>query len=300
MKRLAHAAIHMLAATGVATLSTTSCASHAQTAPVYRETATAGSTEATVQEEFDPARFREDLLLITPVFPPPEAVSLTDPPDTVTPALDLADSISVVYRVQVIALRQENGAQRIATELQRRFDIPTEVTPQGRLFAVRVGHLASTEDAEQLRSQIADLSRGYEGAFLISDTLYTAPALPDTESDVPMVDPATAAIDADSVSPIESPAVEPELFRTQGWRVLIGQFMDLAGAQEYRKQVIKRLKREDVDVIFEAPRFKVLAGSFRTSTQAQQFVERCRTLGFRTAARVPGEVYLPREEGEIR
>ena len=87
--------------------------------------------------------------------------------------------------------------------------------------------------------------------------------------------------------------------RIQGWRVLIDQFMDLdgpRGALQHRRQVMKRLKRDDVDVKFEAPWYKVLAGSFRTSTEAQKFVERCRALGYRTAARVPGEVYLPREE----
>ena len=61
----------LVACCSVPALSATGCASHVQTAPEYRETAPAGSTEATVREEFDPVRFREDLILIQPVFPPP-------------------------------------------------------------------------------------------------------------------------------------------------------------------------------------------------------------------------------------
>ena len=300
----------------MATLSTTGCASHAQTAPVYRESAPAGSTETTVREEFDPARFRQDLLLIQPVFTPPEVVATpaAPEPEEVTEVLPIVDGVNVVYRVQVIALSQQSGAQRIAEELQRRFDIPTEVTPQGRLFAVRAGYLDNAADADELRSRISALSRGYEGAFLVTDIART-PALLNADSEVPIADRATADMGSDTAAidslpvgflptelaaPNDAPSVELELFRTQGWRVLIGQFMDLAGAQEYSKQVMNRLKREDVDVIFEAPRFKVLAGSFRTTTEAQQFVERCRSLGFRTASKIPGEVYLPREEEESR
>ena len=70
------------ACVSVATLSAWGgCASQAQTASVYRETAPAGSTEAAVREEFDPARLREDLLLIQPVFPPPSVVPVLAAPE---------------------------------------------------------------------------------------------------------------------------------------------------------------------------------------------------------------------------
>ncbi len=310
MNRALHAAIRLLAATGVATLSMSGCASHAQTAPVYRGTAPAGSTDVAAREEFDPARFRDDLILIQPVFsaPAPVRVAATDTIVSVDPArlaeadVATADSVDIViYQVQVIALSQQDGADRIAEELRRRFDVPAEVTPQGRLFAVRAGQLSRSSDAEKLRLQIAALSRGYEGAFLVSDTLRSAQTLPAAAA-APAADSlavetlsATAATPDTALTPEES-----ELFRLQGWRVLIGQFMDQAGAQEYRRQVMKRLKREDVSSTFDAPWHKVLAGSFRTQTEAQKFVERCRSLGFRTATAVRAEVYLPREEGESR
>ncbi|SVC84091.1 uncharacterized protein METZ01_LOCUS336945, partial [marine metagenome] len=208
-----------------------------------------------------------------------------------------------IYRVQVIALHREEGARNIADELRRRFDVPTEVVPQGELFAVHAGSMASAADARSLQAQIAALSLGYEGAFLVkvrrsfpveeaSDALSNRPA----GDHRPEADP---PIDDQPTPDIEPPPEPEELVRIQGWRVLIDQFMDLdgpRGALQHRRQVMKRLKRDDVDVKFEAPWYKVLAGSFRTSTEAQKFVERCRALGYRTAARVPGEVYLPREE----
>jgi hypothetical protein len=301
-------------------MSVSGCASHAQTAPVYREATPPGSTEVAVREEFDPARFRQDLLLIQPLFTPPEVISESVPPtptpiDSPTPSLAETDpdligvATEVVYRVQVIALTRQQGAQEIADELARRFGVPADVLSLGNLHAVHAGQLASAAAADSLRRQIAGLSRGYEGAFLVSDTLHTA-AVIEIDDDISSADlpqaeiPVAQNTDLLTEEPptleIDLPEFEPELVRVQGYRVLIIQFQDQERAQDFRSRVMKRLKMEDVDVKFEAPYHKVLAGSFRTSTQAQKFVEHCRSLGYRSAARVPGEVFLPREEGENR
>jgi hypothetical protein len=294
-----------------AAMSVSGCASHAQTAPVYREAAPAGSTKITVREEFDPARFREDLLLIQPLFIPPEVIAEPVPPTAKRvyspasfPETDQDSQVTtaeVVYRVQVIALTRQQGAQQIADELARRFEVPADVLSQGNLYAVHAGHLVNAGAADSLRRQIAGLSRGYEGAFLVSDTLYT-PTEVIVDDDILSADlpQAERLTEEPPTLEIDLPAFEPELVQGPGYRVLIIQFQDQQSAQEYRSRVMKRLKIDDVDVKFEAPYHKVLAGSFRTSTQAQKFVEHCRSLGYRSAARVPGEVFLPREEGENR
>ena len=85
------------------------------------------------------------------------------------------------------------------------------------------------------------------------------------------------------------------MIRIQGWRVLLGQYFSLEGAQDFRGKVMARLKRDDVDIKFEEPWYKVLAGNFRTSTEAQQYVDRCRRLGYRSATRIPGEIEVPKE-----
>ena len=322
------------ACAGLAAISTAGCASHAQTAPVYREAAPAGSTEVTVREDFDPARFRQDLLLIQPVFTPSSVVSGTPvaepgpanalgnaPADTL--AAQVADSAAehrmrvvgaaidsvdiAVFRVQVIALRREEGARNIADELHRRFEVDADVVPQGRLFSVHAGRLTTSAEANLLRAQIADLSLGYEGAFIVRDTLRTAIASDNEplEHDRPTSETPPAYVDSAATQDVPTrqmqlPKIEPELVLVQGFRVNIVQFNDQNAAQKERIDVIKRLKRDDVDVKFEAPWHKVLAGSFRTSIEAQKFVERCRYIGYRTAQRVPAEVYLPREEGVNR
>jgi cell division septation protein DedD len=322
------------ACAGLAAISTAGCASHAQTAPVYREAAPAGSTEVTVREDFDPARFRQDLLLIQPVFTPPSVVSGTpvvepDPANALgnapadTLAAQVADSAAehrmpvvgaaidsvdiAVFRVQVIALRREEGARNIADELHRRFEVDADVVPQGRLFSVHAGRLTTSAEANLLRAQIADLSLGYEGAFIIRDTLRTAIASDNEplEYDRPTSETPPSYVDSAVTQDVPTrqmqlPQIEPELVLVQGFRVNIVQFNDQNAAQKERIEVIKRLKRDDVAVKFEAPWHKVLAGSFRTSIEAQKFVERCRSIGYRTAQRVPGEVYLPREEGVNR
>ncbi|HJP32208.1 MAG: SPOR domain-containing protein [Candidatus Latescibacteria bacterium] len=309
------------ACVSIAALSASGCASHAQTPPVVqRQAAATGTTEVAVRESFDPARFRQDLLLIDPVFTAPAVPS--EPAD-VAPRLEIdepADSVTVaVHRVQVIALRRQEGAQAIADELGRRFGVPAEVVSQGRLFAVRVGRHIDAAHAEGLRSQIIALSLGYEGAFLVSDTLQSATAAgpmvwenegaddrPEAEvytdafSDSSLADSAPVDWPDDDLPVPEVDPPEAELVRVQGYRVLIDQFRDSRKAQELRGGVMRRLKREDVIVKFEAPYHKVLAGGFRTESQTQRFVERCRLLGYRKAAQFPDEVYLPREEQDNR
>lgn len=299
----------------------TSCSSQAQTAPVYRDSTPTEATTATVREEFDPARHRQDLLLIEPLFPPPEVPS--PDPDVATDEVSGSDSVvtdtalpagvdslaaadiaaNLTYRVQVIALRNETNAHAIADELHRRFAVAADVVPLGELFAVQAGFFADRNEADELRRQIVPLSQGYSGAYIISEEVDIDPdGIDRPVSELPVAgEPDSSALDPPALEAVTDTTTEQaapvELVLVQGYRVLLGQFMDLQSAQGDRTRVIKRLKREDVEVIFEAPWYKVLAGSFRTSTEATRFAERCRSLGYRTAAPVRGDVYLPREGG---
>jgi hypothetical protein len=58
---------------------------------------------------------------------------------------------------------------------------------------------------------------------------------------------------------------------------------------------MRRLRREDIDVKFTAPYFKVLVGNFRQETDAQRLAERVRA-HYRNATKTRGEVFLPKEE----
>ena len=100
------------------------CAGHAETTTQHRPPATTAprpiEVATAVRDDFDPARFRDDLLLIQPVFPPPiVVVAEPDPPAPAAAIIDssqdaagaIADSVDTrqVHRVQVIALSHEGG-----------------------------------------------------------------------------------------------------------------------------------------------------------------------------------------------
>lgn len=240
-----------------------------------------------VQDDFDPARFREDLLLIQPRFAPPELLP-GRPAGEAASAAAPDPAAEAAFRVQVISLSREEGARRIADALNRRLGVDVDVVPHEGLHSVRAGRFAERAGADRLRGVIAALSRDFAQAFVVADSVA---ALPDEGP--PGADPER----------IEAPAApeepQPEMVRLQGWRVLIGQHTGHTGlqdARDLRARVMARLKRQDVDIRFEEPWYKILVGNFRTSAAAQQFADRCRRLGYPSATRTQGEILIPREE----
>ncbi len=236
-----------------------------------------------VQDDFDPARFREDLLLIQPRFAPPEL--LPGRPAGAAASTAAPDSGAVAaFRVQVISLSREEGARRIADALGRRLGVAVDVVPHEGLHSVRAGRFAERAGADRLRGVIAALSRDFAQAFVVADRV----AAPPDEG------PPAAAPEIEAPAAPEEP--QPEMVRLQGWRVLIDQNTRLQDARDLRDRVMARLKRQDVDIRFEEPWYKILVGHFRTSTEAQAFADRCRRLGYRSATRTQGEILIPREE----
>ena len=88
----------------------------------------------------------------------------------------------------------------------------------------------------------------------------------------------------------------PEMVRLQGWRVLTEQDRGLQKARDLRAAIMARLKRQDVDILFEDPWYKILVGNFRSFAEAQQLADRCRRRGYRSATPVQGEILIPREQ----
>ncbi len=62
--------------------------------------------------------------------------------------------------------------------------------------------------------------------------------------------------------------------RVVGWRVLIGQFLSQDEAERLKGRAKKRLRRQDIDVYFRAPWYKVEVGHYRTDPQAQAATEK--------------------------
>ncbi|MCY3737461.1 MAG: SPOR domain-containing protein [Gemmatimonadaceae bacterium] len=244
-----------------------------------------------LRDDFDPARFREDLVLIQPRFTPPE---LLPRPAAATPGA--SDSLGTAWRVQVISLSREEASREIAAGLGSRLGLAVDVVPQGGLYSVVAGRFADRAGADRLRRELAALGTDFSQAFVVADST----AAPEAEAPPSAAPEELDEVEAPEAKEVETPAATeeppPEMVRLQGWRVLIAQHTRLEDARGLRDRAAARLERQDVDLLFEEPWYKILAGSFRTSAAAQQFADRCRRLGFRSATRIQAEIVIPEEE----
>ncbi len=264
-------------------------------------------TEATqlIVEEFDPRLVREELLLIQPDFKPPPlpragAQNMGDGADPPAPAGEkhpessrvapssIASPDELVYRVQVIALSVETSAARLAAELEMLLGLRVVLEPEGGLFAVRAGELDTPGAAEKLRDRITALKGDYREAFIFKGS---RPAEMEVLADAP----ADSLLD-DPWEPLEEPP--PELVETDGWRVLIDQFLSLAEAERLKLKAMRRLGRADIFIDFQEPYYKVEVGNYRSSAEAQEAFEQIKRRNYRKALKVRAVVSVLKEEAE--
>lgn len=258
-------------------------------------------TTVIVTEEFDPLPYRDDLLLIQPVFDrsdvggeimealPDTAIAETEPTPTVADGVELAAQ----YRVQVIALSAEDAAQRVAEDIRESLNVAVTIVRERTLFLVQAGAEEAAQSAAELRDRITALDADYRQAYIlapqvpedVSDSAVSEFELPD-EADEPDVDAGTFLPD-------------PERVTVFGWRVLIDQFLSHGGAEKLRQKAAKRLDREDISVVFSPPYYKVEVGNFRTETDAQLLVEKIKNRGYRNALKIRAKVYVSDEEGQL-
>ena len=251
-------------------------------------------------EEFDPRSVREDLLLIEPSFAPPSrrpGVSAAVSParegrPVRTPIRESGGSGSAAqgrqgaYRVQVVALRSETAAIQLAESLERQLGVEVTVIPHNRLHAVRAGRFTGPEAAHALQARISEMGSDFADAFVVRED---------------------ADVKAETSTASPSPGFEPEGglpestdaggVRAPGWRVLIDQFLELTDAEEFRRKAVERLDREDVEINFHEPWYKVEVGQFRAGEEvaAQALVALVKRRGFPHALKVRGEVTVPKE-----
>ena len=269
--------------------------------------------QAELRELFDPRQHRADEFLIEPTFAPPPSASGADTPVPTPvdedleftvpistndgPQLSAADGgplasppstggeSAVAYRVQIMVLSDETTARVVADQLQRDLYAPVQVVEDAGLFAVRAGDSSSPEAAAVLKEQIVSLGPQYAEAFVLTEEV-SSQALFAADESAP-----------DAVESSDEPVEEPWLVRTTGWRVLLREFQRLDEATAYKQRVMRRLQRSDsdLDVVFEPPWYKILMGHFRTEGEAQAAAEKLREMGYRSAVKTRGEVYLPED-----
>lgn len=263
--------------------------------PVPRETEVAHR----LVEEFDPRSVRVDLLLIEPAFPPPfrtAAPAAESPvqdrsPDKTSvgkPAGSSAAERQGAYRVQVVALSSETGARELAESLQRQLEVEATAISHNGLHAVRAGRFTHPGSAEALRARIAGMRSDFADAFVVRED---APA--EVETSTPTNPSPGMEAERDLPEAADAGGV-----RAPGWRVLIDQFLELTDAEEFRRRAVERLDREDVEINFQQPWYKVEVGQFRTGEEAaaQELVGVVKRRGFPNALKVRGEVTVPEED----
>lgn len=250
-------------------------------------------------EEFDPRSVRKDLLLIEPAFPPPSRRTAT--PAVESPVQDgspasvgkpsgsgiAAPEMQRAYRVQVVALSSETGARELAESLQRQLEVEVTITPHNGLHAVRAGRFDGPDSAEALRRRIAEKRSDFADAFVVREDSH------EDETSTPTGPPHGMEPERDLPEPQDRGGA-----RAPGWRVLIAQFLELTEAEEFRRKAVERLDREDVEINFQEPWYKVEVGQFRIEEEAsaQELVVLVKRRGFPHALKVRGEVTVPGED----
>ena len=251
---------------------------------------TAGQREA-----FDPLPYRQDLLLIEPKFAPP-TVEMADglplTPSTEEIAARVGDA-RIIYRVQVIALRDSASAVDLVSMLRQSVNVGVEVVVKNRLHMVRAGRFDNKYQAHRLKGQITSLGGDFSEAYVVTEI---------DPGGTPLRDPLDAPLSADTdfaETPLldevpESDLPEPELVLMAGWRVLIKSFRDHTEAERFRNLARRKLGRNDIYIILEGPYNKVLVGDYRTDSEARRAADSIRRF-YPDAFKFHTKVYLPRE-----
>ena len=225
-----------------------------------------------VRETFDPRLLGEDLLLIQPEFSAPPAADAEPEPfvEAAPPA---------VYRVQAIALSREDRARERAAALEDLLRLPVQVENERGLYLLRLGAFATALEAEGLRRRLAGLHPDYASAFVI-DTEGSGWSGTGLGADGEAVDQGQDASQLESAF---------------GWRILLNESNRYEAAVKLAEEARRRLRRDDIDITFSAPYYKVQVGHFRTEAEAQELYERLVFRRYPSALKVRGEILVPKE-----
>ena len=244
----------------------------------------AGPVDAaqSVRETFDVRSLGKDLLLIQPVF---QRASLHEP--TVDPTSKIDADLPVqygpvnVFRLQLVTLSNGAVARTRQAELEQTLGTTVHLITRGEHFLLQAGQYETGQEAQKLKSRVAALGPDYADAYVISATIET-----------PLSNSTDTAVEAPRPAEAEKTT---EVVRTFGWRVLIDQFLSHDEANRLKGRAIKRLRRQDIDVTFKAPWYKVEVGHYRTDPQAQMATEKIEAY-YPNALKVRSQILVPRED----
>ena len=250
----------------LALLATAHCAS----APRWRTDS--GDTAPTSREQFDPRTLDEDSLLIEPVQREKgERNQAQTPAESAAPVQARAPVASApVYRLQLLALSNEAMARQRRIELERALGVRVYLVARSEHSVLQAGQYATRAEAEALKEQVAALGPDYADAYVVEV-------------------PASAVSDS---APVEAASEQVSTF---GWKVQIALIQDHDEASRLAEEAKKRLKREDINVIFKEPYYKIEVGNYRTEAQAQAAAERIGKY-YPLALKVRSQILVPQED----
>ena len=249
-------------------------------------------TRRALREEFKP--IRKDLLLIQPVFSQPAAEGDEVATQPVAPAASAPIlPPEIAYRVQVMALSNEQTARMHATELQKSLGVPVQVEGERHLYIVRAGAFARREEAENLRQEIERRSPSYADAFVLVPAQSAAAESSPVESAEWDAAEEEISVPAEVVEEVVPAPVTAVVF---GWRVLLDQFNRHADAAKLQRDARRRLGRDDIYVTFNPPWYKVEVGNYLYETKAREEADRLKRRGYKNALKVRGKITVVQEQ----
>ena len=249
-------------------------------------------SKSVIRETFDPASLKNDLFVIHPTFSRNENnFSLPDTIHSVisnaNPKKEIEQTTKVLigqnstktlisqqlYRVQLLALSNGKNSRKRYQKLTEQLSEPIYIQKRGALFLISAGDFNKKELATDFRDYVIELNEDYSDAFVIS----VEKPVTDIVENPPM-----------SESGINNRFKE---FSTFGWRVLLDQFLIPKQANSLKEKAVSLLKRQDVDVIFNAPWYKVEVGHYTNENSVQVAAEKIQSI-FPNAIKVRSQIIL--------
>ena len=156
-------------------------------------------------------------------------------------------------------------ARQRRVELERALGVKVYLVARNEHSVLQAGQYPTRTQAAALKEQVAALGPDYADAYVVEV-------------------PAGAGSDSE---------VRPE--PTFGWKVQIAQFLEHDKASRLVADAKKRLQRDDINVIFKEPYYKIEVGNYRTEARAQAAAERIGEF-YPLALKVRSQIFISQED----
>ena len=242
------------------------------------------------RETFDPSTLKDDGFLIQPIFSRKQ-VEFTkfDTNQSIKQYTKISplqsDTISTrkatsspydkqkVFRVQLLALSNGKNSLSRYKKLTQQLHEPVYIEKRGNLFLISAGDFENKDGAVSFKDYVIELNEDYSDAFVISANKSLARNLEKNN------------ISTNKPNNIKQLSIF-------GWRVLIDQFLTQEKANTVKNEAEIQLTRNDIDVVFKAPWYKIEVGHYINENAVQTAAEKIQRL-YPNAIKVRSQIIAP-------